>query len=212
MAVIRRVFVEKKSGFDGEARALLADLRDNLGIRALDGLRLLNRYDVCGLSAREWLRAQQAVFAEPPVDETHEESLPLSAGEIAFGVEYLPGQYDQRADSAVQCLQLLLPGCRPEVAAARVLVLRGELAASDLQRIKRYCINPVDSREAPMAKPLRLALGAARPRPCPRCAALSPVRTRNWTVWAASWGWPWTPPTCATARPISATGNSATRP
>ncbi len=167
MAVIRRVFVEKKSGFDGEARALLADLRDNLGIRALDGLRLLNRYDVCGLSAREWLRAQQAVFAEPPVDETHEESLPLSAGEIAFGVEYLPGQYDQRADSAVQCLQLLLPGCRPEVAAARVLVLRGELAASDLQRIKRYCINPVDSREAPMAKPLRLALGAARPPAVP---------------------------------------------
>ncbi len=167
MAVIRRVFVEKKTGFDGEVRALLADLRDNLGIRALGGLRLLNRYDVCGLNAREWQRAQHAVFAEPPVDTTHEESLPLASGEIAFGIEYLPGQYDQRADSAVQCLQLLLPGRRPEVAAARVLVLRGELTASDLQRIKRYCINPVDSREAAMAKPLRLALRAARPPAVP---------------------------------------------
>ena len=113
-------------------------------------------------------------------------------------IEYLPGQYDQRADSAVQCLQLLLPGRRPEVAAARVLVLRGELAASDLQRIKRYCINPVDSREAALAKPLRLALGAARPPAVPgSAAALSPARTPSWTAWATSWGWPWTPPTCA---------------
>ena len=94
-------------------------------------------------------------------------TLPLAAGETAFAVEYLPGQYDQRADSAVQCLQLLFPGRRPEVAAARVLVLCGGLAASDLQRIKRYCINPVDSREAGMAKPRRLGLRAARPAAVP---------------------------------------------
>jgi phosphoribosylformylglycinamidine synthase len=167
MAVIRRVFVEKRAGFDGEARAMLADLRDNLGIRGLDGLRLLNRYDVCGLSAREWQRAVHAVFGEPPVDEAHEETLPLGAGETAFAVEYLPGQYDQRADSAVQCLQLLFPGRRPEVAAARVLVLRGGLAAAELDRIKRYCINPVDSRAAGMAKPPRLGLRAARPAAVP---------------------------------------------
>ncbi|MCU0237206.1 MAG: phosphoribosylformylglycinamidine synthase [Acidobacteria bacterium] len=167
MAVIRRVFVEKKAGFDGEAQAMLADLRDNLGVIALDGLRLLNRYDVCGLTAGEWQRARHAVFGEPPVDETHEEKPPLGTGETAFAIEYLPGQYDQRADSAVQCLQLLFPGSRPEVTAARVLVLRGELAAADLNRIKRYCINPVDSREAGMAKPRRLGLRAARPAAVP---------------------------------------------
>ncbi|MDD8013190.1 MAG: phosphoribosylformylglycinamidine synthase, partial [Acidobacteriota bacterium] len=155
--MIRRVFVEKRAGFDGEAQGLLADLRDNLGIRALGGLRLLNRYDVCGLSAREWRRAVHAVFGEPPVDEVHEEALPPAAGETAFAIEYLPGQYDQRADSAVQCLQLLFPGTRPEVATARVIVLKGKLSSSERQRIERYCINPVDSRAAALAKPRRLS-------------------------------------------------------
>jgi phosphoribosylformylglycinamidine synthase len=167
MALIRRLFVEKKAGFDGEARALLADLRDNLGMRMLSGLRLLNRYDVCGLGAREWRQAVPAVFSEPPVDEIREETLALDAGETAFASEYLPGQYDQRADSAVQCLQLLFPGRRPEVAFARVLVLRGPLEPVDLDRIQRYCINPVDSRAAALDKPHSLLLRAAGPAKIP---------------------------------------------
>ncbi len=167
MAMIRRVFVEKKDGFAGEARALLADLRDNLGIKALNGLRLLNRYDACGLNAGEWQRACQAVFAEPPLDEVRQEKLALATGETAFAVEYLPGQYDQRADSAVQCLQLLFPRRRPEVAAARVIVLKGELAPADLDTVKNYLINPVDSREAAMAKPRALALRPAAPATVP---------------------------------------------
>ncbi len=167
MAMIRRVFVEKRDGFAGEARALLADLRDNLGIKALSGLRLLSRYDACGLSAGEWQRACQAVFAEPPLDEVRQEKLALAAGETAFAVEYLPGQYDQRADSTVQCLQLLFPRRRPEVAAARLIVLRGELAPTDLETVKNYLINPVDSREAAMTKPRSLALRPAAPAAVP---------------------------------------------
>jgi len=127
MAVIRRVYVEKKPGCDGEARALLDDFRTNLGLQGLEGLRLLIRYDVCGIAAREWRQARLAVFSEPPVDLVYDDDFPRAVEETAFASEYLPGQYDQRADSAAQCLQLLLPGLRPPVAAARVVVLRGRL-------------------------------------------------------------------------------------
>jgi phosphoribosylformylglycinamidine synthase len=123
---------------------------------------------VCGIPARAWQRARLAVFSEPPVDLVYDDDFPRSDGETAFASEYLPGQYDQRADSAAQCLQLLHPGLRPQVTAARVIVLRGRLRTHDLEKIKRYCINPVDSREASMAKPLRLSQRAARPAAVPK--------------------------------------------
>ena len=119
--------------------------------------------------AREW---QQAGLPSSPSRRSTRSATrrwPLAEGETAFASEYLPGQYDQRADSAVQCLQLLFPGRRPEVASARVVVLRGPLAPADLDRIKRYCINPVDSREAAMDKPRSLLLArgpAGRPSRC----------------------------------------------
>ena len=163
MAVIRRVFVEKKTGCDIEAGAMLLDLRENLGVTGLLGLRLLNRYDVSGVTAREMTKAGRAIFSEPPVDELYAETCPLAAGDTAFASEYLPGQYDQRADSAVQCLQLLFPGSQPCVSAARVIVLHGALTAGEIKRIKRYCINPVDSREAALDKPASLVLRAAVP-------------------------------------------------
>jgi len=167
MAVIRRVYVEKKAGYDIEARAMLLDLCENLGVKGLNGLRLLNRYDVSGVSGREMARARPAIFSEPPVDEIYEESFPLACGETAFGIEYLPGQYDQRADSAAQCLQLLTPGSQPQVATARVIVLKGRLISAELKKIKQYCINPVDSRQAALGKPRSLALRAARPASVP---------------------------------------------
>ncbi len=173
MAVIRRVFVEKKAGCDIEARALLMDLRDNLAVKGLRGLRLLNRYDVSGVSAREMVRASQAIFSEPPVDCIYGEAFPLAAGESAFAIEYLPGQYDQRADSALQCLQLLSPGsqsrkgtgvsAQPSVATARVIVLQGALSAAEMIKIKRYSINPVDCREASLRKPSSLRMRAVVP-------------------------------------------------
>jgi phosphoribosylformylglycinamidine synthase len=173
MAVSRRVYVEKKAGYDIEARALLLDLRDNLAVTGLNGLRLLNRYDVSGVSDPDMARASHTIFSEPPVDRLYQEKFPLAADETTFAIEYLPGQYDQRADSAVQCLQLLTPGSRPHkgtvaaaqplVASARVIVLKGKLLPGDLKKIKQYCINPVDCREASLAKPSSLVFRAVVP-------------------------------------------------
>jgi len=156
MSLIRRLFVEKKPAFAVEARHLLHDLRENLGLAALESVRLVIRYDVEGLTDEAFEVARWTVFAEPPVDEVFEESLPLGAKETAFTLEYLPGQYDQRADSAAQCLQLLSHGARPTVACGRVYILGGALTAEDIARAKAYLVNPVDSREANPAKPATL--------------------------------------------------------
>ena len=156
MPAIRRLYVEKKPPFAVEARKLWQDLRENLGIEALEGVRLVVRYDIEGLSDAHLDAARWTVFAEPPVDDLFEEELPLAPGETALAVEYLPGQYDQRADSAAQCLQLLSHGARPTVAGARVYVLKGALAPTDLLRVRAYLVNPVDSREASPAKPATL--------------------------------------------------------
>ncbi len=153
MPLIRRLFVEKKPAFAVEARHLLHDLRENLGVSRLEGLRLVVRYDVEGLGETEFKAARWTVFAEPPLDEVYDEVLPLHPGEGALAVEYLPGQYDQRADSAAQCLQLLSHGARPTVATARVYVLKGACSEDDFGRIRAYLVNPVDSREATAAKP-----------------------------------------------------------
>ena len=104
MSNIRRLFVEKKDAFAVEAHGLLADLRNNLGMSNLTGMRIVNRYDVMGLSDEEFAMAKQLVLSEPPVDNVVEEELPLAAGEAAFAVELLPGQYDQREDFAEQCI------------------------------------------------------------------------------------------------------------
>jgi phosphoribosylformylglycinamidine synthase len=165
MTSIRRLFVEKKPSFAVEARHLLHDLRDNLGIRGLEDLRLVVRYDVEGLSDADFAAARWTVFAEPPVDELFEEALPLAARETAIAVEYLPGQFDQRADSAAQCLQLLTHGARPKVACARVYAFKGALTPAEIDQIRTYLINPVDSREAAAAKPATLS--PALPEPAP---------------------------------------------
>ena len=153
MSNIRRLFVEKKDAFAVEAHGLLADLRNNLGMSKLTGMRIVNRYDVMGLSDEEFAMAKQLVLSEPPVDNVVEEELPLAAGEAAFAVELLPGQYDQREDFAEQCIQLITQKERPMVAAAKVYVLEGELTAEEVEKIKAYCINPIEAREAEQAKP-----------------------------------------------------------
>ena len=162
MPLIRRLFVEKKPAFAVEARHLLHDLRENLGLARLENLRLVVRYDVEGLEDTSFEAARWTVFAEPPVDEVFDEVLPLGSSERALSVEYLPGQYDQRADSAAQCLQLLSHGARPTVATARVYVLQG-ISEEDFGRIRAYLVNPVDSREASAAKPETLSPAAPPP-------------------------------------------------
>ena len=139
-----RIYVEKKPGFDGEAQGLFHELTELLGIRGLKSLRLLNRYDVEGIDRALFEKAIPTVFSEPPVDVTYD-TLP-EAGAV-FAVEYLPGQFDQRADSASQCIQLLSQGERPAVRSARVYLLEGSLGDEDLAAIKKYVINPVEARK-----------------------------------------------------------------
>ncbi|SDF69509.1 phosphoribosylformylglycinamidine synthase [Sporolituus thermophilus] len=160
---VRRIYVEKKAGFAVEAQNLYTDLKVNLGINGLTGVRIVNRYDMAGVSEAEYIQARTTIFAEPTVDEVYDEELPLAAGDRVFAIEYLPGQYDQRADSAAQCLQILTQRERPTVLSAKVIILQGELADDDFDRIKRYCINPIECREAALTKPDCLETSAPPP-------------------------------------------------
>ncbi|MDR2295740.1 MAG: phosphoribosylformylglycinamidine synthase [Clostridiales Family XIII bacterium] len=164
--MVRRIYVEKKKGFDTEARALRCALADNLHIAGVTGLRLLNRYDVEGLDDETYETAKRCVFSAPAVDLVFEEDAPLG-GAFAFAVEYLPGQYDQRADSAVQCILLIRPCARPAVRFARVIAVEGALSREEAEAVKRFVINPVDSREASAEKPATLALSLEAPPPVP---------------------------------------------
>ena len=158
--MVYRIYVEKKPGFDGEAQDLLHELTELLGITRLKGLRLLNRYDVEGIDEALFERAIPTVFSEPPVDVTCRE---LPAAQTVFAVEYLPGQFDQRADSASQCIQLLSQGERPDVRSAKVYLLDGELTGEDLAAIKKYVINPVEAREASLEPRTTLKMEFAIP-------------------------------------------------
>ena len=154
--MVFRVFVEKKPGLDQEARALLNDARSLLGIEGLQQVRLFNRYDAEGLTEELFRRAVPTVFSEPQLD-TASDSIDLE-GATVFAVEYLPGQFDQRADSAAQCIQILSQGERPLVRSAKVYALYGELSQEELQELKKYVINPVEAREASLDLPETLAL------------------------------------------------------
>ena len=158
--MVYRIYVEKKHGFDGEAQGLFHELVDLLGITRLTGLRLVNRYDVEGIDESLFEQAIPTVFSEPPVDVTYRE---LPAAGHVFAVEYLPGQFDQRADSASQCIQLLSQGERPDVRSAKVYLLDGDLTDEDLAAIKKYLINPVEAREASLEPRATLKMEFAIP-------------------------------------------------
>ena len=151
---VRRIFVEKRQGFfDIPAQQLCDDLVESFRLTGLKAVRLFNRYDIEGLSDEEYAQVKAVVFSEPPVDVIYEEELPSFPNSTMFAVEYLPGQYDQTADSAAQCVQLVTQKERPEIATARVVVLVGDVDAEAVQKIKDYYINAVESREASMEKP-----------------------------------------------------------
>ena len=154
--MVYRIYVEKKPGFDVEAQGLKNELVSLLGIQSLSGLRLLNRYDVEGIDEALFNQCAATVFSEPPVDNTYAE-LPEFEG-ISFAVEYLPGQFDQRADSAAECIQLISQGERPLVRSARVYLLEGALTDEQLAEIKKYVINPVEAREASLDKKATLKM------------------------------------------------------
>ena len=159
MEKVFRCYVEKRPGFDGAARALCRELTEELGISSLTGVRILNRYDVEGVSPQVYAQAAATVFSEPQVDAVYEEELPDMTGAPCrlVAVEALPGQYDQRADSASQCIQLQTGGERPFCATATVYILQGQVDDADLAKVKKYLINPVEAREAALDKPRTLS-------------------------------------------------------
>ena len=155
--MVQRLFVEKKDRFNVAAKHMLEDLRDYLKISNLTAVRIIVRYDIEGLSESDLKMSESVIFSEPPVDNLYHESFPISKSESSFAVEFLPGQYDQRADSAAQAVQLMTHGEIPDIRVAQVIVLDGSLNNDDINKIKRYIINPVDSHEASMEKPETLA-------------------------------------------------------
>ena len=163
MAKVYRVFAEKKKGNDIEASNMLNDLKENVGIKGIEELRIINRYDAQGLSEDEFKAAVNGVFSEPNLDNVYFE-LKLDDEWKYFATEFLPGQYDQRADSAAQCIQLLTAGERPEVASAKVIAVKGDITDAELDKIKAYVINPVESRLASMDKPESLDIKSDIPR------------------------------------------------
>ena len=160
--MVYRVFVEKKPGLDNEARSLCAEATNLLGIRNLQKVRILNRYDAEGISRELFDSAVPTVFSEPQVDTAREEA-DLTGASAVFAVEYLPGQFDQRADSAAQCIQILSQGERPTVRTAKVYALYGDISDGELAAVKKYVINPVEAREASLEKPETLASQYAIP-------------------------------------------------
>ena len=175
--MVYRIFVEKKAGLDQEARSLLNDAKTFLGIRGLENVRLLNRYDVQNISAEVFENAVREVLSEPQLDQTSRELNPGGAAAV-FAVEYLPGQFDQRADSAAQCVQMLSQGERPLIRSARVYLLYGNLNQEDIDEIKKYVINPVEAREASLEVPETLETAYEMPKEVATLQGFSTM-TRN---------------------------------
>ena len=161
--MVSRVYVEKKPGFDVEAQQLKSELVTILGVKGLSSLRLINRYDVVGADEDLFRSCVPTVFSEPQVDHAYDE-LP-SGGVATFAVEFLPGQFDQRADSASECIQLISQGERPTVRSAKVYILDGDLSDEDIEAIKRYVVNPVEARLASLDMPHTLTQDVPEPEP-----------------------------------------------
>ncbi len=153
---IKRLFVEKKKGFDIEAQALKDDLVQNLGLTGLENVRVINRYDIDGITDEELQVVLPVVYAEPQVDNVTFENIDIPASDKYFASEYLPGQFDQRADSAAQCTQIMTEGEKPVVRTAKIVILSGDISDEELEAAKNYSINPVEARPASMDKPLTL--------------------------------------------------------
>ena len=163
--MVSRVYVEKKPGFDGEAKALERELRTLLGLDGITNLRIINRYDVEGIDEELFASCVPTVFSEPQTDDASAGMPAVADGATVFAVEFLPGQFDQRADSASECIQLISQGERPTVRSAKVYVLEGELSASDVDAVKHYVINPVEAREASLEPKATLATNVPEPEP-----------------------------------------------
>ncbi|MDF2538385.1 MAG: phosphoribosylformylglycinamidine synthase [Herbinix sp.] len=156
MSIVKRIYVEKKAPYAVRAKELLTELRSYLGMKELEAVRVLIRYDIENVSEYTYTKALGTVFSEPPVDILYEETFDNRNSDKVFSVEFLPGQFDQRADSAKQCVKLLNETEEPEIHTATTYILSGNISEEDFARIKAYCINPVDSKETDEVKPKTL--------------------------------------------------------
>ncbi|WP_236354896.1 phosphoribosylformylglycinamidine synthase [Konateibacter massiliensis] len=153
---VKRIYVEKKKDYAVKAKELQEEIASYLGIKTVTGVRVLIRYDIENLTEETYKKACVTVFSEPPVDDLYEESFVLGENSKVFSVEYLPGQFDQRADSAVQCVKMLNEEEEPEIKTAVTYVIKGNVTEDEFEQIKSFCINPVDSRETDLTKPKTL--------------------------------------------------------
>lgn len=163
MENVRRIYVEKKTGYAVKAQELKEDLIGYLNMSGIEDVRMFIRYDVENISDEVFEQACRTVFSEPPVDILYRETIEIPANGRVFSVEYLPGQFDQRADSAVQCVQFLKAEEQPIIRTAVTYLITGDLTDEEFDKIKAYCINPVDSRETGMEKPKTLVTEFAEP-------------------------------------------------
>jgi phosphoribosylformylglycinamidine synthase len=150
---VRRVLSEKKEGFNVEAGGILHDVKYDLNVAGIEKVRVVNRYDVSGVTDEEYENAKTVVFSEPPVDILYDETVDLSDAAYVLIIESLPGQYDQRADSAAQCIQFMTAKERPIVKCAKIVAFYGSVSDEEKEKIKSYLINPVEAREASAEKP-----------------------------------------------------------
>ena len=165
--MVRRIYVQKKPGFDVEAQGVLDDLKENLQMKGLEKVIILNRYDVSGLDEESYNKAKTTVFSEPQVDDYFDEQYTFSPNDKVFAVEFLPGQFDQRANSLEECLQIISEGKRPNCKSAKVYILKGNISEKELETIKKYLINSVDAREASLEKPKTLEDNLVEPEDVP---------------------------------------------
>ncbi|MBN2898400.1 MAG: phosphoribosylformylglycinamidine synthase, partial [Clostridia bacterium] len=156
MSSVKRIIVEKKDRFADESRKLLNEIKEGLHVEGITSVRLLNVYDVDGLSEEDYIKSKNSVFSEPNVDDVYEETVAMSADAFAFRTQLLPGQFDQRGDSAGQCIEIITLKDRPLIESSRIYVMTGSISEDEQLKIKNYLINPVESHEVPLGKPLSL--------------------------------------------------------
>ncbi len=163
MDKVKRIYVEKKEEFAAAAKQLKEEMKSYLQINDVEAVRVFIRYDVENISEEVFEKACRTVFSEPPVDILYRETIGIPAGARVFSVEYLPGQFDQRADSAIQCVKLLKEDEEPLIRTAVTYMIIGPVSEEEFTQIKNYCINPVDSRETGMVKPETLVMAYDEP-------------------------------------------------
>ena len=185
---VRRIFVEKRHEHAAEARFLLSDLQESLHLNGLRTVRVLNRYDVQGLDEAHFNNSLATVFAEPMVDDWYVEDFPHQPTDRVFGVEYLPGQYDQRADSAEQCLKVTSRAENLIVRCGKVYVLGGEISDKEFEKVKDLLINTVDQREASLKKPQTLQESFTPPTPVPVVTDFISMNKSELEIMRKDWG------------------------